>query len=156
MTTSTSTTRPAIDVLTLKDRANRDPQITRWGRGLSTRFLLDLQTSAYLIDIVDGQVHAVQTGPFVMPTWVFALRAPAAEWQRFWLPRPPPGSHDLLALIKRRVLRAEGNLQPFMSHLFFFKALLASLRPEPSAAAAATTTAATAATATTSAKRVRR
>jgi hypothetical protein len=121
------------DISMLAQRANADPQIARWGRGLTTRFLLGIGTDHYLIDILDGQVHAVGHGPFVMPIWVFALRAPADEWQAFWQARPLPGHHDLFALIKRRVLQVEGNLQPFMSHLFFFKALLASLRPATSA-----------------------
>lgn len=112
----------------LKAIANADPQIGRWGRGLSTRLLLEAGTQQWLIDIANGQVTQVTAGPFVMPNWVFALRAPAEEWQAFWQPRPAPGHHDLFALIKRRVLRVEGNLQPFMAHLFFFKALLASLR----------------------------
>ena len=56
------------------------------------------------------------------------------EWQKFWSRRPPPGSNDLMALIKRRVLKAEGNLQIFMSHLRYFKEVLAKLRAEGAAA----------------------
>lgn len=119
----------SFDISRLKERANSDPQVARWGRGLNTRFLLEAGHDACLIEIVDGKVHSVIPGPFVMPGWVFALRAPAVEWQSFWQARPAPGHHDLFALIKRGVLKVEGNLQPFMSHLFFFKALLASLRP---------------------------
>ena len=37
-------------------------------------------------------------------------------------------NNDLMALIKRRVLKAEGNLQIFMSHLRYFKEVLAKLR----------------------------
>lgn len=118
-----------IDFSKLGERANSDPQIARWGRGLNTRFLLEAGNDAYLIEIVDGKVDSVSPGPFVMPAWVFALRAPALEWQCFWQARPAPGHNDIFALIKRRVLKVEGNLQPFMSHLFFFKTLLASLRP---------------------------
>jgi hypothetical protein len=33
-----------------------------------------------------------------------------------------------MALIKRRVLKAEGNLQIFMSHLRYFKEALVKLR----------------------------
>ena len=34
-----------------------------------------------------------------------------------------------MALIKRRVLKAEGNLQIFMANLRYFKEALAKLRP---------------------------
>lgn len=121
---------PSLDIRPerLLQASARDPQLGRWGRGLSTRFLLDAGAQSWLIDIYDGRVVTVTPGPFVMPSWVFALRAPAGEWQQFWQPRPAPGHHDLFALLKRRVLRIEGDLQPLMSHLFYFKALLASLR----------------------------
>jgi hypothetical protein len=34
-----------------------------------------------------------------------------------------------MALIRRRVLKAEGDLQIFMAHLRYFKEALAKLRP---------------------------
>ena len=66
-------------------------------------------------------------GLCVMPSWTFALRASDEEWTKFWSP-PRPGSHDLMALIKRRVLKAEGDLQPFMANLRYFKEALVKLR----------------------------
>jgi hypothetical protein len=65
-----------------------------------------------------------------MPSSSFALRASEAEWQKFFLPRPPPGSNDLMALVRRKVLKAEGDLQVFMVHLRYFKEALAKLRTE--------------------------
>jgi len=65
-----------------------------------------------------------------MPSSSFALRASEAEWAKFWTRRPPPGSNDLMALIKRRVLKAEGDLQIFMANLRYFKEALAKLRPQ--------------------------
>ena len=65
-----------------------------------------------------------------MPAWSFALRAPREAWDQFWLANPPPGFHDLMALVKRRALRIEGNLQPFMANLLYFKDVMAALRPQ--------------------------
>jgi hypothetical protein len=82
---------------------------------------------------VNGDAALVRRGRFLTTTFLpssdFALRAPEEEWQKFWLKRPPPGSNDLLALIKRRVLRAEGDLPVFMANLRYFKEALAKLRP---------------------------
>ena len=39
-------------------------------------------------------------------------------------------SNDLMALIRRRVLKAEGDLQILMAHLRYFKEALAKLRVE--------------------------
>ena len=83
---------------------------------------------AVLALTIMGRIVAVTKGPFVMPSSAFALRAPADEWQKFWSRRPPPGSNDLMALVKRRVLKAEGDLQVFMANLRYFKEALAKLR----------------------------
>jgi hypothetical protein len=112
----------------LKERVNADAGLVRRGRFLSTNFLLEVGSTQWLINIVEGRVSSVTRGPFVMPSWSFALRAPQEEWTRFWQADPQPGSHDLMALIKRRVLRAEGNLQVFMANLRYFKESLGKLR----------------------------
>jgi hypothetical protein len=113
----------------LKARVNEDAALVRRGRFLTTTFLLEVGATAWLIAVHEGRVASVTRGPFVMPSSSFALRAPEDEWQKFWLGRPPPGSNDLMALIKRRVLRAEGDLQIFMANLRYFKEALAKLRP---------------------------
>jgi hypothetical protein len=113
----------------LQERVNADAGLVRRGRYLTTTFLLEVGETAFLISIFEGRIAAVTRGPFVMPSSAFALRAPAAEWEKFWSERPPPGSNDLLALIRRRVLKAEGDLQVFMAHLRYFKEALAKLRP---------------------------
>jgi len=115
---------------TLGQRVNGDAALVRRGRYLTTTFLLEVGQSAWLISIFEGKVMSVVSGPFVMPSSSFALRAPEAEWRKFWSKRPPPGSNDLMALIKRRVLKAEGDLQIFMANLRYFKEVLAKLRSE--------------------------
>ena len=119
---------------TLKARVNSDEGLVRRGRFLTTTFLLEVGESAWLISIFEGRVVSVAQGPFVMPSSSFALRAPEQEWQKFWSRRPPPGSNDLMALIKRRVLKAEGDLQIFMANLRYFKEALAKLRSDGAAA----------------------
>ena len=118
----------------LQQRVNDDQGLIRRGRYLTTTFLLEVGATCWLISIFEGRIVAVTRGPFVMPSSAFALRASEEEWKKFWRKRPPPGSNDLLALIKRRALKAEGNLQVFMSHLRYFKEALAKLRAEGDAA----------------------
>jgi hypothetical protein len=119
---------------TLKARVNGDEGLVRRGRFLTTTFLLEVGENAWLISIFEGHIVSVTQGPFVMPSSAFALRASEQEWQTFWSKRPPPGSNDLMALIKRRVLTAEGNLQIFMANLRYFKEALAKLRAGGAAA----------------------
>ena len=61
--------------------------------------------------------------------YVFKLTAPKNEWLKFLQQTPQPGSHDIIAMLRRKVLKFEGDLHPLMSHLLYFKLLLASLRP---------------------------
>jgi hypothetical protein len=118
----------------LKDRVNEDAALTRRGRFLTTTFLIEVGTAQWLVNIVEGKIASVAQGPFVMPSWSFALRASQDEWQEFWNANPRPGSNDLMALIKRRVLKAEGNLHVFMANLRYFKESLEKLRPSGAAA----------------------
>ena len=115
---------------TLKARVNGDEALVRRGRFLTTTFLLEVGQTSWLISIFEGKVVSVTPGPFVTPSSSFSLRAPEQEWEKFWSSRPPPGSNDLMALIKRGVLKAEGNLQVFIANLRYFKEALAKLRPE--------------------------
>lgn len=118
----------------LKDKVNADDMLVKRGRFLSTTFLLEVGSTAWLIAIAEGKIVSVTRGPFVMPSWSFALRASEDEWAKFWAARPIPGSHDLMALIKRRTLKAEGNLQVFMANLRYFKEALVKLRSTGGAA----------------------
>jgi hypothetical protein len=118
----------------LKERVNADVGLVRRGRLLTTTFLLQSGDTSWLISIFEGRIVSVNRGPFVMPSSSFALRASEAEWEKFFLAKPPPGSNDLMALVRRKALRAEGNLQEFMAHLRYFKEALAKLRPVGGAA----------------------
>ena len=118
----------------LKERVNADAGLVRRGRMLTTTFLFQSGDTSWLISIFEGRIVSVTVGPFVMPSSAFALRASEAEWEKFFLAKPPPGSNDLMALVRRKVLKAEGNLQVFMAHLRYFKEALAKLRPVGGAA----------------------
>lgn len=112
----------------IEKRGQTDTALIGRAGQLSTRALLRIDDQLWLLSIDKGRVDSLSSGPFVMPSTQFALQAPAIEWQRFWQPLPPPGSHDLFALLKRRVLTLTGDLHPFMAHLLYFKFLLAAPR----------------------------
>ncbi len=114
----------------LLQRVNANARLVWRGRYVDTTFLLEVGEVPWLIKVNLGRIVSVTRGPFVMPAWSFALRAPRADWEQFCLANPPPGFHDLMALVKRRSLRIEGNLQPFMANLLYFKDVMAMLRPQ--------------------------
>src|ERR1700754_3972718 len=113
----------------LKEKVNQDASLTRRGRFLTTTFLIEVGPAQWLVRIVEGKITSVTQGPCVVAAWSFALRASQEEWQKFWSATPRPGSNDLMALLKRRVLKAEGDLQVFIANLRYFKESLEKLRP---------------------------
>ncbi len=112
----------------LQEKVNGNANLLRRGRFVNALVLIEVGATPWLVRFVDGRVASVAKGPFVMPTWTFAVRAPEDAWAGFWAKNPRPGFHDIMALIKRRVMRVEGDLQIFMSNLRFFKEVLATLR----------------------------
>ncbi|MBL8385005.1 MAG: hypothetical protein JNM90_18125 [Burkholderiales bacterium] len=105
--------------------ANDDAWLVQRGRFVDTRFLLEAGATQWLVAIHAGRVESVTRGPFVMPRWTFALRAPEEAWRRFWSALPPPGFNDLLAMVKSRTLAIEGDQHVLMANLLYFKDLLA-------------------------------
>jgi hypothetical protein len=115
---------------TLLDRLQslhgQDDRLVHQGRLVTAKVLVESGEERALIRIVEGRVTSIDDARrLVTPSWTFALRASADEWSKFWEAAPRPGSHDLFALLRRKQLRLEGDLHPFMSNLFYFKALLA-------------------------------
>ena len=112
----------------LADRVNGDAALVRRGRHFTGAFLMEARPRGWLVHVLRGRIERVEEGPFVMPSWRFALRADEASWQRFWRPRPAPGDHDLLALVRRGLMKFEGDLQPLMANLLYIKGVLEAPR----------------------------
>jgi len=122
-----------MDVLwceTLAQKVNVDERLVWRGRHVSTSFLLQVDQAEYVIQILAGRIVAVKKGPIPIADWVFALRASEAAWGEFLQPVPKPGFHDVMAMLKLKHLKMEGDLYPLMSHLLYFKDVLASVRGE--------------------------
>jgi hypothetical protein len=109
---------------------------------LSRAATLDCECRLGLIDrpffasIRSGRIVEFTAQPKLMRSWRFSYRASPAAWTEYWKAMPRPGWHDLLALTKRGEAVLEGDLHPFMTHLQYFKDLLALPRLHPSKVAA--------------------
>lgn len=109
----------------LPERFNAQARLVQHARRLRAAFMLGAGDARYRFEIEGGRLAAVRKGPFLMNEWDFSMEADPEVWQQFWRPVPPPGFHDILALIKSRRLLVQGNLYPLMSNLLYFKAMLA-------------------------------
>ncbi len=112
----------------LPELVNADANLVRRGRFVDTTFMLAIDDTNYLIKVVEGRIASVTSGPFITPNYSFALRAGRDTWSKFWQPLPAPGFNDVFALVKKRLLRIEGDLHPFMANLIYFKGVLAAPR----------------------------
>ncbi len=105
--------------------ANRDAALVRWGRHMNETFMIEVGREQFLLTVRAGKVESVETGPFVMRGWRFAIRAARECWEKHWQDPPPPGWHDLFALLRRGDVSFEGDQRVLMAHLLYLKLLLA-------------------------------
>jgi hypothetical protein len=112
----------------LLELVNADAGLVRRGRYLTTTFLVETGTTAWLVSVHEGRVTRVERGPFLMRAWSFAVRASDDAWRRFWEPVPAAGWHDLFAMTKGGHATVEGDLKPLMANLRYVKDVLAKPR----------------------------
>lgn len=104
-----------------------DDWLAHLGRWVNVTFLLRKGDAEYLITLRDGRVQRIAPGPHVMPCWTFALVAGDDAWERFWAAEPQPRFHDLMAMVRFKALRIEGDMTVFMRNLLYFKTLVKQL-----------------------------
>jgi len=117
----------------IPDLLERAPVLIARGRTLDCECLLGLTDHPFHASIRAGRITDLTPAPVLMRSWRFSYRASSAAWAEYWKPVPRPGWHDLLALTKREQAALEGDLHPFMTHLQYFKDLLALPRTDRSA-----------------------
>jgi len=112
------------------------PALVTRGRFLDCDCRLGFIDQPFFASIRTGRIVEFTATPALMRSWQFSYRATPEAWHQYWQPMPKPGFHDLLALTKRGEAVLEGELHPVMTHLQYFKDLLALPRLPASRAAA--------------------
>jgi hypothetical protein len=118
----------------LAARVNGDANLVRRGKHVTTTFLIAIDNADHLVSVSEGRITGIRPGPFITPNYSFALRASRDAWGKLLSPKPIPGFTDIFALVKRKLLRIEGDLHPFMSNLLYFKGVLAAAGAQKEAA----------------------
>ncbi|KJC44785.1 hypothetical protein UP09_14110 [Bradyrhizobium sp. LTSP885] len=101
------------------------PALIARGRLLDCDCRLGPMDHPFYAAIRAGRIVEFAPTPILMRSWRFSYRATTLAWASHWQAEPKPGWHDLLALTKRGEEVLEGDLHPFMTHLQYFKDLLA-------------------------------
>ena len=102
-----------------------DAALVERGRLLDVDCLLGSTDQTFHVAIRAGRIVDLTAAPVLMRPWRFGYRATPQAWTAFWQPVPQAGWHDLLALTKRGAATLDGDIHPFMTHLQYFKDLLA-------------------------------
>lgn len=121
---------------TLPELLQADHSLVRSGKWLNVDCLLGPIGAPFLVSIRKGLIIEMSAAPKIMPSWRFSYTASSSAWIEYWRSEPRPGWHDLLALTKNGEALLAGDLHPFMSHLQYFKDLLALPRRARSGASA--------------------
>jgi hypothetical protein len=112
----------------LPELVNANAALLRRGRHLTVDIMIEIAGATYYLSIDRGRIGAIERAPIVMKSWSFAVRGGEEAWQKFWQPYPPPHFHDIFALAKQGAFRIDGDYQPLMTNLLYFKGLLAAPR----------------------------
>ncbi|HYL19678.1 MAG TPA: hypothetical protein VEV20_13435 [Burkholderiales bacterium] len=105
-------------------RVNADSHLVWRGRTLRADCLVQIGATAFLLRFDGGSVRECRERLPLLCSWDFAVRGSLRAWASLWQDPPPPGWHDLFALSKLGEMSFEGDLQPFMAHLQYFKDVL--------------------------------
>jgi hypothetical protein len=114
---------------------DKEAALVARGCRLNVSCLLGPQDRPFHVLFAEGRIVDMTLAPVLMRSWTFSYRASRAAWAEFWKPIPRPGWHDLLALTKNGEAVLEGDLLPFMTHLQYFKDVLALPRAKAKGAA---------------------
>lgn len=112
----------------LADAVNSNAPLIRRGQYLDTVFLVQIGSRNWIVTVEKGRIASVTPERLAITSWSFALRASQETWAAFWISAPKPGFHDLMALVKGRHLKVEGDVTTFMANLRYIKDVLGSLR----------------------------
>jgi hypothetical protein len=112
----------------LPDLVSADCDLVRRGALCNAEFEIGIGETLFYLRIAAGRVAVLERQSSSARPAQFSLHASGEAWRKFWVPMPEPGWHDLSALTKRGVARLAGDLTPYMTHLQFFKDMLASPR----------------------------
>jgi hypothetical protein len=135
MTSSSNASEAAVvgvfaEIPAMLDQA---PALILRGRTLDCECLLGPMEHPFHASIRGGRIIDLTPATGLMRSWRFSFRASPTAWVEYWKPVPRPGWHDIFALTKRKEALLEGDLHPFMTHLQYFKDVLALPRLRASA-----------------------
>jgi len=111
-----------MNMQTLVDAVNQDPELNRRGRYYSIQFRLEMDDRPLLFSIENGRLVSVVEDAGTPAA--FTLKGSAPAWRQFFLEEPPPGYHDVAAMIDRGHVGLEGDPMPWLANMLYIKVVI--------------------------------
>ncbi|MBD3646756.1 MAG: SCP2 sterol-binding domain-containing protein [Pseudomonadales bacterium] len=106
----------------LVDAVNQDPELKRRGKYYSIHFRLEMDDDQILFKVDNGQLTSVIEDGDEPVT--FSLSGSRETWQQFFLDEPPPGYHDIAAMLDQGHLQLQGDPMPWLSNTLYIKGII--------------------------------
>jgi len=108
----------------LMEKVNADPALIRRGVCYNTEFKLMFGEDNLLFRIEDGRITELLTNTADLPADGFILTGDRQTWNKFREQFPPPGYHDIFALLEYGHLKLHGDAMPLLSNILYIKGVL--------------------------------
>ena len=112
-------------------QVNDDRILPVIGRFFTSRFVLGVDETEYLIEVRDGKIQRIAEGLSANDLgYDFGLKAPSSAWAKFSQKIPPPMFNDIWAMAHplHKQLIIEGNTLPFWQNLRALTHMLSLMR----------------------------
>ncbi len=107
-----------MNIEALPERAAAAPGLARWGRHLNAEVLVEVGTRRWILSVRDGVLRIAAPAPALMPLYI-GLRFEEEGCALLSRGRCRLARSD--GVLRQGALRVEGNIQPFIAHLFWIK-----------------------------------
>ena len=101
------------------------PHLLRLGALFSDTVLLMVDGAEFYLVFDRGVLARIVEGPSRKTPYQFGIVTDAEALETFWTPLPPPGFHDLFALVKIGRAEIRGDMLRLVKNLRFIKEFLA-------------------------------
>lgn len=108
----------------LLEKINNDPTLLRRGRFYSAQIKIEFDDDSTLFEVEDGKLIRLAENSAEPPVNGFTLSASKKTWRRFQADNPPPGFHDISAMLDAQHVSLSGDALLMLSNLFYVKRLI--------------------------------
>lgn len=98
------------------ESANKDPEFLIAARFWNTSLKIEMEDDAFILDIKDGKISAINSAPAPDDAWDIKISGPADDWRNILEPIPRPFYQDIFAATVYHGLSYDGDLESMFAY----------------------------------------